>query len=842
MRYNDMVFNNRVYRYIWAFLSVVLFTTDAAPAQEYQLELLNKGAFYAIASVLHDYDGDEDLDIIATRLGRGPNDPGGVEWLENDGTGQFVRHEIYRDENLVRTNDIDPCDCDNDGDIDYVISERGNNTVQGQLFWLQREDPETYIKWTIEAGTGFDQADVADFNGDGNLDIVAVGFSQTTVNVYLNDGEMNFEKQAVASDVTQADIVEADDIDGDGDVDIVFGGGDASIYWNDGEASFESGPSLFTWDEFSPSAARGFAVADVTNDGVKDILTFSGRGTGGLYLLDGSSNFDQTLIDRRGIDLGGDIVVADIDGNGLMDIIRQQMGDGFLIILYQDESMAFRDVILERKWDERGPSQMTVGDLDGDGDLDLVFPENGNVDGDLSWFENIDGKLYLHQLHMEFRGAHTPLIVDLDGDGDEDVILTVTEDISVEDEIVWFENRGDAGFVEWRIADSLDTPIDIHAADLDGDGNLDLVATARDDNDLLWFRRDGVDWEAFVIEDNAIEPLGITVADLDSDGDADVVLTSSEDAKVFWYKNNGSGEFTREVVDNNLPEPFEVEYADLDGDEDIDLVVTSTHTDNPVVVYLNDGSEGFTRQIVSMDVIPSDLEIGDWNADGSPDILVSTEQNTAADPDVLLLTNNGDGTFESAPLITDNRNVTAIRLAVIGDDGTQGLLVGNDNAVPRIRLYLNQEGEAVSSVDLLEDVTASIAGIDTGDLNGDGVMDFVASDNARHNLMLFLGQGTEPTAVEPISDEIPEAFSLGQNYPNPFNPITTITFDLAQPSHVVLKIYDIRGREVATLVSDTFQAGLYEVNWDATGFASGLYVYRLQTATHSEARILNLLK
>jgi hypothetical protein len=712
---------------------------------------------------------------------------------------------------------------------------------QGQLYWIQLQDDGSFIKWTLEAGPEFEQAAVADLDDDGDLDIVGVGFTQSAVNMYLNDGSQNFSKQEIATGIQQASYVIAEDLDGDGDVDVVFDGPDAKILWNDGSAAFDEGPLFTTGTDDATSIRRGMIVADVNDDGVPDVLGFRGVGFGGLYLFDGANDHASTFIDREGIDIGGGLAVADFDDNGLPDIVRQNTGDDILTILYQDEPMQFRRAELDYNWDNRGGSKMAVGDLDNDGDPDLVFPENGNVDGDLSWFENIDGTLHRHQLHMALRGIRSPKLADLDDDGDLDVVAAVTDDIATEDEIIWFENRGVTGFIEWRIADTLDYPADIEVADLDGDGALDVIATARDDHDLIWFRMDGLVWERRAIEENASQPRGIAAADIDSDGDVDVALTSFADSKVYWYENDGAGNFTRRVVDANLSQPFEVEAADLDDDGDLDLVVVSEDIANAVVTYMNDGEESFAREIQQTDYAASDVEVGDWNGTGAADILVSSRQNSGADFDVVLLSNDGDGAFTASTLVTDNRNVTALRLADTDDDGDIDLLVGNDNVTPRMRVYFNDGGAATIGVELLLDDPATIEGLDTGDVDGDGSLDFVAADSEGRNLMLFLGEGGT-VDVEPISGEIPAEFSLAQNYPNPFNPVTTITFALARPSYVSLKIFDVQGREVQTLVSGAYPAGHFETRWDAAGFAAGVYVYRLQAEGFSESRVLALLK
>jgi len=99
------------------------------------------------------------------------------------------------------------------------------------------------------------------------------------------------------------------------------------------------------------------------------------------------------------------------------------------------------------------------------------------------------------------------------------------------------------------------------------------------------------------------------------------------------------------------------------------------------------------------------------------------------------------------------------------------------------------------------------------------------------------------TSVEQIpSETIPQYFSLSQNYPNPFNPTTTIQFALPKPSSVTLKIYDILGREVLTLVDEDLQPGEYKVEFDASSLASGVYIYRLEAEGFVQAKKLTLLK
>jgi hypothetical protein len=86
---------------------------------------------------------------------------------------------------------------------------------------------------------------------------------------------------------------------------------------------------------------------------------------------------------------------------------------------------------------------------------------------------------------------------------------------------------------------------------------------------------------------------------------------------------------------------------------------------------------------------------------------------------------------------------------------------------------------------------------------------------------------TTPERKE-LGEAIPFGYSLTQNYPNPFNPGTTIEFALPKAAFVTFKIYNLPGEEVATLVAAQRSAGIHQLNWDASGFASGVYLYRQQ--------------
>ena len=93
-----------------------------------------------------------------------------------------------------------------------------------------------------------------------------------------------------------------------------------------------------------------------------------------------------------------------------------------------------------------------------------------------------------------------------------------------------------------------------------------------------------------------------------------------------------------------------------------------------------------------------------------------------------------------------------------------------------------------------------------------------------------------------FSNQNPKNFTLNQNYPNPFNPITIIEFSILKSEFVTIKVYNILGQEVSTLVSDKLTSGNYKYTWDASGFVSGVYYYKLETKSFTQSKKLVLIR
>ena len=116
---------------------------------------------------------------------------------------------------------------------------------------------------------------------------------------------------------------------------------------------------------------------------------------------------------------------------------------------------------------------------------------------------------------------------------------------------------------------------------------------------------------------------------------------------------------------------------------------------------------------------------------------------------------------------------------------------------------------------------------------------WVVGGNGR---ILKTTNGGGPIGIQPISTNIPEEYLLYQNYPNPFNPVTTIRFDVPKTSFVKLAVYDILGKENETIIDEQLSSGTYEIQWNASGYTSGVYFYKIRAGDYVSTKKMVLLK
>ena len=191
------------------------------------------------------------------------------------------------------------------------------------------------------------------------------------------------------------------------------------------------------------------------------------------------------------------------------------------------------------------------------------------------------------------------------------------------------------------------------------------------------------------------------------------------------------------------------------------------------------------------------------------------------------------GTFE---LIYDEQVLTFIGERTVSS--TDGFLTISKAEDGNVTIYLAGAHKVEGSSTIIEAIFSLIREIDE--------TTNITLSSAMLNESVFWDEGavTEVNIVVGVDEEksIPAQFELAQNYPNPFNPVTTIKYGLHVNSYVELRIYNLLGEEIVRMVQDTKSAGFHEFSWDASGFASGIYFYRLQAGDFVETRKMLLLK
>ncbi len=288
-------------------------------------------------------------------------------------------------------------------------------------------------------------------------------------------------------------------------------------------------------------------------------------------------------------------------------------------------------------------------DFDSDGDLDIVATQYGTpaggVGGMVPWFENVgNGKFEERILDPDLAGAYPSHVADVDLDGDIDVLAGGYDS----DTFAWYINDGSANFTRKDIDSSSDGAHSIVTTDLDEDGDIDLVTSSQEANQIAWYENDGSNnFSLHVIDDASFAAKRAEVADIDGDGDLDVVAASYDNVvawhgEIAWHENDGNQNFSKRIIDPKPLRGYYVFPADIDGDGDID-VLSANRKGDTVAWYRNEGEDGFAKQIVDDNAIEVRTVIGsDLDRDGDIDaIAASVDDDTIAWHE-----NDGSGNFE----------------------------------------------------------------------------------------------------------------------------------------------------------------------------------------------------
>ena len=327
------------------------------------------------------------------------------------------------------------------------------------------------------------------------------------------------------------------------------------------------------------------------------------------------------------------------------------------------------------------PGAVALGDLDGDGDLDVLTAHSSTNLVSVR-FNNGAGAFAPGGTTLTLLGAPTALALgDVDGDGDLDLLAAGIGVVGLGSAVCVRLNNGAGGFAP--PAGGGTVPVGSYAsglavADLDGDGDLDLVATNAGPGTVSVRLNDGTGQFQAGAADPRVgaTPFSIAAGDVDNDGDVDFVTTSRND-QVYVSLNTGGGAFTTRSGPSVGANSGAVLLADVDGDGDLDVLTLSYDT-RAVCVRLNNGTGTFSAPATNPNPIvgerPAGMAVGDLDADGDLDLVVSSTGAVTA----TVLQNNGAGSF--APTGTPDLGPRPWALALGDLDGDGDLDAAVDGA------------------------------------------------------------------------------------------------------------------------------------------------------------------
>ena len=637
-----------------------------------------------------DLDGDGDLDLVGSG---GSNAGSGVYWYENlDGTGKFSTSRAIGAGQLENRGSIELVDMDQDGDLDllsgwFYLAAWYPNDGHGNF------GARTVIRDETFNGAGYDEFAAADLDGDGDPDVIGLSgsvFGPTDKLVWFrNNGGGTFNPatenfiDALANENGVGHVAPAD-LDGDGDIDLVatqtapFGGDNRVVWYKniDGAGSFSGKLTIST----ATQQLSDVAVTDVDGDGDLDVVSAdygfnavrwhentAGNGSAWTdHLIDATASVSY-FVNVADMDLDGDpdvlvatrvtnearwientagngsawtnrlitggvanpaaTIAADLDGDGDLDVATASVNDNK--IAWNENRTIHRNAVFGASVNMDGTvGQMTpprVADLDRDGDPDVVVTMR--TDGRLVWLDNNGTSPDLWPLRNVATGipsfTESSTVADLDGDGDLDVAISPGGGF-----LHWYQSNGAPlpAFTDRSIPSSLTPGLRVASGDIDGDGDVDLLALSY--SALAWYDNDGAalpGWTERSITGSFTNPRALLLADLDRDGDLDVVTSNADAPRLVWYENNGATPplWTARTI-LTPPEAITVEAADVDGDGDLDLVAASA-TGSTVLWFQNGGGSpiAWTQRTVASGFVALNAVPVDLDRDGDIDIMTS---------------------------------------------------------------------------------------------------------------------------------------------------------------------------------------------------------------------------
>jgi hypothetical protein len=625
-------------------------------------------------------------------------------------------------------------DLDGDGDLDLVSA----SYFDDKIAWYENAAGNGTL-WTARAvatdAHGASDVVVGDLDGDGDLDLVFAAEGDDAVSWAQNQGHGHFERARVlAREVRGARTVAVADVDGDGDLDVISGAGfDGSVVWHenlDGHAE-RWRPHRITSDT---AGVRATLPVDVDGDGDVDVVVAAFSAERVVWYENSAG--DGTTWTARGI--GGAsqglsaVAAGDLDGDGDLDLVSGSEGDSRISWLENrrvHRSTSFAD-------GTPLPAQVSatrdveVADVDGDGDLDVLSASYN--DDRVAWYENVAGdasRWTAHTVTTAANGADAVVAADLDGDGDLD--LASASDL--DNEVTWYENRGGkvAAWPQHAVTTAVPGARSVVGADIDGDGDLDAVSASPNADRIVWYENragSGLEWTEHDVAQGANGAYSVWAGDVDGDGDADVVSASSIDDRILLHRNlDGHGlRWSTQVISSQASGASSVTAADIDGDGDLD-VLSASDFDAKIAWYENlDGGQHWRERVISTSANGATSVIAaDIDGDGDMDVASASRFD-----DKIAWYKNvaGDGSSWREHVVS--RTADGASAVIAGDiDGDGDLdLVSASRGNDAITWYENERGDgSVMSARMIGATADGPDGIFAADVDRDGDLDVVSA-------------------------------------------------------------------------------------------------------------------